>query len=87
MRYRTQVGFPRDVIAFPCVCGSVCIDSVVCVGSGVSVGHMVAIMQSNAGGEAEECVEVWSRNLEDSFTAIRNILQRYPYVAMVSGAL
>ena len=29
-------------------------------------------------------VEVWAKNLEDVFVRIRQIVQKYPYVAMVS---
>ena len=29
-------------------------------------------------------IEVWAKNLEDVFVRIRQIVQKYPYVAMVS---
>ena len=48
---------------------------------------MVADMQSGGtggGGEPEEFLEVWDRNLEEAFVKIRQIVESYPYVGMVS---
>ena len=48
---------------------------------------MVADMQSGGtggNGEPEEFMEVWDRNLEEAFVKIRQIIERYPYVGMVS---
>lgn len=39
---------------------------------------------SGGGGEPDEFMEVWDRNLEEAFTLIRQLVQEYPYVAMVS---
>lgn len=43
-------------------------------------------MQSGStggGGEPDEFLEVWDRNLEDAFIKIRQIVEKYPYVGMV----
>ena len=37
------------------------------------------------GGEPEEFMEVWDRNLDEAFAMIRQLVQEYPYVAMVSS--
>lgn len=47
---------------------------------------MVADMQSGnagGGGEPDEFMEVWDRNLEDAFAKIRHIIDKYPFVGMV----
>lgn len=47
---------------------------------------MVADMQSGnsgGGGEPDEFMEVWDRNLEDAFSKIRQIIDKYPFVGMV----
>jgi hypothetical protein len=49
---------------------------------------MVADMQSGGtggNGEPEEFMEVWDRNLEEAFVKIRQIIEIYPYVGMVSA--
>lgn len=51
---------------------------------------MVADMQSGGtggSGEPEEFMEVWDRNLEEAFVKIRQIIESYPYVGMVSAAM
>ncbi len=47
---------------------------------------MVKAMQgtSSGGSEPENFMEIWSHNLEEGFEKIRRIVQKYPYVAMVS---
>ncbi len=35
------------------------------------------------GGDSDDFVEVWARNIDQAFIKIRNIIQEYPYVAMV----
>ena len=39
---------------------------------------------SGGGGEPDEFMEVWDRNLDEAFAKIRQLVQEYPYVAMVS---
>lgn len=38
-------------------------------------------------GDPEDFVDIWARNLEEEFSKIRQIVRKYPYVAMVRGAL
>ena len=38
---------------------------------------------NGSGGEPEEFAEVWARNLDQTFAKIRDVVQKYPYVAMV----
>ena len=48
---------------------------------------MVVDMQNSGTGgtgEPEEFMEVWDRNLEEAFVKIRQIVDSYPYVGMVS---
>ena len=50
---------------------------------------MVADMQcsSTSGGgssEPDNFMEIWAHNLDEGFDKIRHIVQKYPYVAMVS---
>lgn len=44
------------------------------------------MQNSNAGGggEPDEFMEVWDRNLEDAFIKIRQIAESYKYVGMVT---
>ena len=55
---------------------------------------VVAEMQSSGNGssgssagnsESEESVNVWAKNLEEEFAKLRQVVQKYRYVAMVSG--
>lgn len=51
---------------------------------------MVVDMQSGGtggNGEPEEFMEVWDRNLEEAFVKIRQVIESYPYVGMVSTAI
>jgi len=48
---------------------------------------MVANMQSsssgsNSNGDPEDFVDIWSKNIDKEFAKIRQIVQKYPYVAM-----
>ena len=47
---------------------------------------MVKDMQgtSSGGSEPENFMEIWAHNLDEGFDKIRRIVQKYPYVAMVS---
>ena len=54
---------------------------------------VVAEMQSSgngsssggaSNGESEESVNVWAKNLEEEFAKLRQVVQKYRYVAMVS---
>ena len=50
---------------------------------------MVVNMQANgtSNGEPEEFMEVWERNLDEAFAQIRQLVLKYPYVAMVSDMM
>lgn len=50
---------------------------------------MVADMQGTSSGggggsEPENFMEIWAHNLEEGFDKIRRVVEKYPYVAMVS---
>jgi hypothetical protein len=38
-----------------------------------------------SGNEGQQIVEVWAANLEEAFTTLRDLVERYPYVAMVGS--
>ena len=39
---------------------------------------------SGSGNNQEDCfVEVWSKNMEEEFARVRQVVQKYPYVSMV----
>ena len=38
---------------------------------------------SNSNGDPEDFVDIWARNIDKEFAKIRQIVQKYPYVAMV----
>ncbi len=40
-------------------------------------------MLSMGSGNIEEFVEVWAKNIDQAFIKIRNIVQEYPFIAMV----
>ena len=45
-------------------------------------------MQSSSSGnnssvDPEDFVDIWQRNIEEEFNRIRQLVQKYPYVAMV----
>ena len=49
---------------------------------------MVLKMQSSSSGnnssvDPEDFVDIWQRNIEQEFNRIRQLVQKYPYVAMV----
>ena len=54
---------------------------------------VVAKMQSSGNGssssnsESEESINVWAKNLEEEFARLRQVVQKYRYVAMVSGGV
>lgn len=41
---------------------------------------------AGGGGEPDEFMEVWDRNLEDAFVRIREIVKTYPYIGMVMAS-
>lgn len=53
-----------------------------------TVFRMVADMQGTSSGgggsEPDNFMEIWAHNLDEGFDKIRHIVQKYPYVAMVS---
>lgn len=49
-------------------------------------------MQSSSSGnnssvDPEDFVDIWQRNIEEEFNKIRQLVQKYPYVAMVREML
>lgn len=49
-------------------------------------------MQSSSSGnnssvDPEDFVDIWQRNIEEEFNRIRQLVQKYPYVAMVRKVL
>lgn len=57
--------------------------------------HMAGSMNTNSnnnnsgGSDCQEdgFVEVWEKNMDEQFDRIRQLVQKYPYVAMVSVGL
>lgn len=48
---------------------------------------MQGTSSGGGGSEPSNFMEIWEHNLDEGFDKIRNIVQKYPYVAMVSCTL
>ena len=51
------------------------------------VGAMQTSSTGGGGTEPDHFMEIWAHNLDEGFDKIRLIVQKYPYIAMVSAML